>query len=65
MRLNINENEKINEFNQIFITLLNKILDKPPEAIQVEYYIVALPLTVAMFVKRKEIRTWRKILRNP
>ena len=27
------------------------------EAIQIEYYIVALPLPVSMFVKRKEIRT--------
>ena len=26
-------------------------------AIQVEYYTAALPLTVGMFVKRKEIRT--------
>ena len=55
-RLKINENEKVKEFNQIFITLLNKIPDKPPEAIQVEYYTAALPLTFAMFVKRKEIR---------
>ena len=39
------------------LSLLNKIPDKPPEEIQVEYYIVALPLTVAMFVKRKEMRT--------
>jgi hypothetical protein len=27
-RLNINKNEKLKEFNQRFITLLNKILDK-------------------------------------
>ena len=55
--LKINENKKFKEFNQLFITLLNKILDKLPEAIQVEYYTAALPLIVAMFVKRKEIRT--------
>ena len=35
----------------------NKIPDKPLEAIHIEYYNVALPLLVAMFVKRKEIRT--------
>jgi hypothetical protein len=52
-RLKINENEKVKEFNQIFITLLNKILDKLPKVIQIEYYIVALPLTVSMFVKKK------------
>jgi hypothetical protein len=56
-RLKIKENEKVKEFNQRFITLLNKIPDKPPEAIQIEYYTIALPLTVAMFVKRKEVRT--------
>ena len=56
-RLKINENEKVKEFNQRFITLLNKIPDKPPVAIQVEYYTIAFPLTIAMFVKRKEIRT--------
>ena len=56
-RLNINENEKVKEFNQKFITLLNKIPDKPPEAIKIEYYSVAFPLSVAMFVKRKQIRT--------
>ena len=55
--LNINKNEKVKEFNQRFITLLNKIPNKPSVAIQVEYYFVALPLIVTMFVKRKEIRT--------
>jgi hypothetical protein len=29
-RLNINKNEKVKEFNQIFITLTNKIPDKLP-----------------------------------
>lgn len=56
-RLRINKNEKVKEFNQIFITLLNRISDKPAEAIQIEYYTVALPLSIAMFVKREEIRT--------
>jgi hypothetical protein len=56
-RLNINKNENFKEFNQRFITLLNKIHDKLLEAVQIEYYTVALPLLVAMFVKRKEIRT--------
>ena len=56
-RLNINYNEKFKEFNQRFITLLNKIPDKPLEAVQIEYYTASLPLPVAMFVKRKYIRT--------
>ena len=55
-RININENENVKEFNKIFITLLNKIPDKLPEAIQIEYYIAVLPLSVAMLVKRKVIR---------
>ena len=55
-RLIIKENEKVKDFNQRFITLLNKIPDKPPEAIQIEYYTATLPLLVALFVKRKEIR---------
>ena len=55
--LKINENEKVKEFNQRFITLLNKILDKPLEAVEIEYYTASLPLPNAMFVKRKEIRT--------
>ena len=49
--------KKVKEFNQRFITLLNKIPNKSLVAIQVEYYIVALPLIVSMFVKRKEITT--------
>jgi hypothetical protein len=56
-RLRINKKEKVKEFNKRFITLLNKIPDKPAEAVQIEDYTVALPLLVAMFVKRKEIRT--------
>ena len=56
-RLRINKKEKVKEFNQRFITVLNKIPDNPPKEIQVEYYTASLPLTVAMFVKRKETRT--------
>ena len=56
-RLNINKNEKFKEFNQRFITLLNRIPDKLTEVVQIEYYTIALPLPVAMFVKRKEFRT--------
>ena len=55
-RLNINYNEKVKEFNQRFITLLNNILDKVPEEVQIEYYTASLLLTVPMFVKIKDIR---------
>ena len=56
-RLRINKKENFKEFNQRFITLLNKIPDKPTEAVEIEFYIASLPPLVAMFVKRKEIRT--------
>ena len=55
--LNINNNENVNEFNQRFITLLNKIPNKPLEAVQIDYYTTSLLLPVAMFGKRKDIRT--------
>ena len=56
-RLRINNNEKFKEFNQRLITLLNRIPDKLVEVVQTEFYTTSLPLLVAMFVKRKEIRT--------
>ena len=56
-RLNIKENEKFKEFNQRFITLHNKIPHTPLEVVQIEYYTIVFPLPVAMFVKRKQIRT--------
>ena len=43
-RLRINKNEKFMEFDQRFITLLNKIPDKSAEAVQIEYYTATLPL---------------------
>ena len=56
----INKKEKVKEFNQIFITLLNRIPDKPMEASQINFYIASLPPPIAMFVKRKEIQTLTK-----
>ena len=56
-RIKIKKKEKFKDLNQRFITLLNKIPDKPLEVVQIEYYTSTLPPPVAMFVKRKEIRT--------
>jgi hypothetical protein len=56
-RLRINNNENVKEVNQRFITLLNKIPNKPTKGVKIEYYTCALPPLVVMFVKRKEIRT--------
>ena len=49
--------DKVKDFNQIFINLLNHILEKPAESIQVEFYIAALLPSIAMFVKARENRT--------
>lgn len=55
--IEINKKENTKDFNHIFITLLNRILDKLAETVQIEFYIVALLPRVAMFVKRKEKQT--------
>ena len=50
-RIRFYRKEKVNDFNQRFINLLNCILEKPAESIQVEFYTTALPPSIAMFVK--------------
>ena len=42
-RIKINKKEKMKDFNKILITLLNKILDKTVEEVQIEFYTSALP----------------------
>ena len=37
--IRMDENEKVKDFNQRFITLLNRIPIKPSEAVQIEYYV--------------------------
>ena len=49
--------DKVKDFNQIFINLLNRIPKKPAESIQVEFYTIALPPSIAMFVRAREKRT--------
>lgn len=52
-RIKMNSKEKIKEFNQRFLTLRNKIptAARLTEAVTLEFYTSALPLSVAMFVK--------------
>ena len=50
-RMRFDKKDKVKDFNQIFINLLNCIPEKPAESIQVEFYTTALPPTIAMFVK--------------
>jgi hypothetical protein len=49
--IRMNENEKIKDFNEIFISLLNRIPIKHVKVVQIEYYVSALPPNIAMFVK--------------
>ena len=59
-QIKINKNDKIKDFYQIFITLLNQILDNPVEYVHIEFYIVGLPPPVAMFVNWEEKKTLAK-----
>ena len=52
--IRMDENEKVKDFNQIFINLLNRTLIKPIEAVQIEYYTAAFPPNIAMFIKNQE-----------
>ena len=45
------------DFNQRFITLLNKIANKPSEALQIEFYTSSLLPPISMFVKREKKQT--------
>ena len=47
----MNENEKVKDFNERFMSLLNGIPIKPAETIQIQHYVSALPPNIAMFVK--------------
>ena len=42
----MDENEKVKDFNEIFITLLNRIPINPAEEVKIEYYTFALPPTL-------------------
>ena len=56
--IRMDENEKVKDFNERFITLLNKIPIKTIEVVQIEYYTSALPPSIAMFVKNQEKLTF-------
>jgi len=58
-RIKMDPKEKIKEFNQRFLTLRNKIptTARPTEEVTLEFYTLALPLSVAMFVKREKLTT--------
>jgi hypothetical protein len=45
--------EKVKDFNQRFLSLINKILDtyKPTNDVPIEFYTSSIPFSMAMFVK--------------
>jgi hypothetical protein len=53
-RIKMNPKEKIKDFNQIFLTLMNKILEdsRPADNVIIEFYTTTLPSSIAIFVKR-------------
>lgn len=53
-RIKVNKKEKVKDFNHRFITLLNRILEKPYKAVQLEFYTASLPPPIAMLIKIKE-----------
>jgi hypothetical protein len=55
-RIIFDKKEKFKYFNQIFINLLNHVLEKPTESIQVEFYTTTFPPYIAMFVKARKKR---------
>jgi hypothetical protein len=57
LRMRCDKKDRIKDFNQRFINHLNHIPKKPIESIQVEFYIAALPPSIAMFVKAQQKRT--------
>ena len=59
-RMRCDKKDRIKDFNQIFTNHLNHILEKPTESIQVEFYTIALPPSIAMFVKARQKRTLAK-----
>ena len=56
-RIKINRKDNIKVYNQRFITLLNKIPNKPTKAVQIEFYTTSLTPPIAMFMKREKKQT--------
>ena len=53
-RMRCDKKDKIKDFNQRFINLLNRIPEKPAESIQVEFYNASLTPSIDMFVKDRQ-----------
>ena len=53
-RIRMETKEKVKDFNQWFLTLRNRIpaTSRPAEDVTIEFYTLALPMSMAMFVRR-------------
>lgn len=62
-QINMNNKERIKDFNQRHMTLLNKFpADSiPAENMQIDFDTRALPITIAMFCRRSGKRTLAKM----
>ena len=52
--IRMNENEKVKDLNERFISLLDRIPIKPSKAVQIEYYTSPLLPNIAMLLKNQE-----------
>lgn len=55
--MKINNKEKVKDFNGRFTILLKRVLDKPVEVVQIEFYTTSLLPPIVMFVKRENKQT--------
>jgi len=64
--IQMDSKEKFKDFNQRFMSLINKILatSKPTNDVSIEFYTSTLPVSMAMFVKRDEKATLEEIFKE-
>lgn len=62
-RMKIGPKERVKDFNQIFLTLCDKIPPtlRPAKEVTIDFYTKGLPTTIAMFVKRTKMTTLAEV----
>jgi len=62
-QMKIGPKERVKDFNQIFLTLRDKIPPtlRPAKEVTIKFYTKGLPVTIAMFVKRTKLATLAKV----
>jgi len=66
-RVKMDAKEKVKDFNQILLPLMNKIhsTSNPVDDVSIEFYTSALSVSMAMFVKRFEKSTLDDTFKKP